>query len=315
MRRRLSNWLAGGLAACTLGFASGQEPAAEAAEHPAKPLLWKVEGKGLEKPSWLFGTIHLGKGPLGKLHPAAAKALDGSDSVYTEVSMDPASQLGLAKHFVRNDGKRLSDSIGEELSGQLEAELKAINPDLDAKPFQAFKTWAVGVMIPMLKIQMSGDAPLDKVVWDRASKAGKTMGALETPMDQFGIFDGLEEEEQIVLLAEGLRMQEESRAGGDDPIDKLVKAYLSGDEKKVEAEMERNFTEMAKGEHKALAERLLKQLLDDRNVSMTDGIVERLKAEPAKAHFFAVGAGHYVGKDSIGNLLTKKGYKVTRITE
>jgi len=315
MIHRLSNWLLAGMAACTLGLASAQDPEAKPLDHPAKPLLWKLEGKGLDKPAWLFGTIHLGKGPLGKLHPAAAKALDGADCVYTEVSMDPASQLGLAKHFVRNDGKRLSESIGEELSKQLEEELKAINPQLDAKPFQAFKTWAVGVMVPMLKIQMSGEAPLDKVVWDRASKAGKTMSALEKPMDQFGIFDALEEEEQIVLLSEGLRLQKESRAGGEDPIEKLVEAYLTGDEEKVEAEMERSFTEMAKGEHKALGERLLKQLLGDRNVTMTDGIVERFEAEPTKAHFFAVGAGHCVGKDSIGSLLTKKGYKVTRVTE
>lgn len=315
MKTRLSNWLLACVAVCGLGFAAEDVAPAKPAEHPAKPLLWKVEGKGLEKPAWLFGTIHLGKGPLGKLHPAAAKALDGADCVYTEVSMDPASQLGMAKHFVRDDAKRLNDSIGEELSKQLDDELKSINPQLDAKPFQAFKTWAVGVMVPMLKVQMSGEQPLDMVVWNRASKAGKTMGALEKPADQFKIFDGLEEEEQIVLLAETLRMQKEARAGGEDPIDLLVQAYLSGDAGKVEAEMERNFTEMAKGEHKELGDRLLKQLLGDRNVTMTAAILEKFAAEPAKSHFFAVGAGHYVGKDSIVSLLDQKGYKVTRITE
>lgn len=306
------------LLACLATFglsAIADEAPAEKLAHPVKPLLWKVEGNGLEKPAWLFGTIHLGKGPLGKLHPAAEKALDGADAVYTEVPMDPASQLGMAKHFVRNDGLRLADSIGEELSKQLDEELKTINPQLDAKPFQAFKTWAVGVLVPMLKIQLSGDQPIDAIIWNHASAAGKTMGALEKPKDQFGIFDALEEEEQIVLLAEGLRMQKEARASGEDPIDLLVKAYLSGDVEKVEAEMERNFNEMAKGEHKELGERLLKQLLGDRNVSMTTVLIEKLKEEPAQSHFFAVGAGHYVGKDNIGSLLKKKGYQVTRVTE
>lgn len=297
-----------------LSVATADEPVVKL-DHPVKPLLWKVEGKGLEKPSWLFGTIHLGKGPLGKLHPAAERALNGADKVYTEVAMDPASQLGLAKHFVRNDGQRLNEAIGKELSKQLDEELKAINPQLDAKPFQAFKTWAVGVMIPMLKTQMSGEEALDQIVWKRASKAGKMLGALEKPQDQFGIFDALEEEEQIVLLAEGLRMQKESRASGEDPIGLLVEAYISGDAEKVEAEMERNFTEMAKGEHKELGERLLKQLLDDRNVSMTKVITEKFKSEPGKSHFFAVGAGHYVGKNNIGGLLKKQGYTVTRVTE
>lgn len=313
MKRLLFPLLAG-LASLGLGVAADDKPAARP-EHPVKPLLWKVEGKELEKPAWLFGTIHLGKGPLGKLHPAAGKALDAADCVYTEVSMDPASQLGLAKHFIRNDGQRLDDAIGEELSKQLDEELKTINPQLNAKPFQAFKTWAVGVTVPMLKMQISGDEALDSILWKRASAAGKTMGALEKPEDQFGIFDALKEEEQIVLLAEGLRMQKEARVGGEDPIERLVEAYISGDAEKVEAEMERNFTEMAKGEHQELGERLLKQLLDDRNFTMTDVILEKLKTEPTKSHFFAVGAGHYVGKNNIGDLLKKKGYQVTRITE
>ena len=313
MKRLLFPLLAG-LASLGLGVAADDRPDARP-EHPVKPLLWKVEGKELEKPAWLFGTIHLGKGPLGKLHPAASKALDAADCVYTEVSMDPASQLGLAKHFIRNDGQRLDDAIGEELSKQLDEELKTINPQLNAKPFQAFKTWAVGVTVPMLKMQISGDEALDSIVWKKASAAGKTMGALEKPEDQFGIFDALKEEEQIVLLAEGLRMQKEARVGGEDPIERLVEAYISGDAEKVEAEMERNFTEMAKGEHKELGERLLKQLLDDRNFTMTDVILEKLKTEPTKSHFFAVGAGHYVGKNNIGDLLKKKGYQVTRITE
>ena len=48
---------------------------------------------------------------------------------------------------------------------------------------------------------------------------------------------------------------------------------------------------------------------------MAEVIAEKLKTEPARSHFFGVGAGHYVGKSSIGSLLEKKGYKVTRITE
>jgi uncharacterized protein YbaP (TraB family) len=37
-------------------------------KHPEKPLLWKIEGKGLEKPSYLFGTIHLGAEAVTTLH-------------------------------------------------------------------------------------------------------------------------------------------------------------------------------------------------------------------------------------------------------
>lgn len=290
------------------------EPGAPPPEHPARPLLWKIEGKELETPSWLFGTIHLGDGPVGKLHPAAAAALDASDVVYTEIPMDPATQLGLAAHFVRADGKKLSDSVGEELHQQFVAELKAVNPALTPEIFESFKTWGVAVSVPLLKAQLAGKTPLDGIVWQKAKNAGKTTAALEKAEDQFGIFDALTEEEQIILLAESLRLIREARAEGDDPVQRLVDAYISGEPKRIEAEVERQFREMAEGEHKALGEKLLTRLLDDRDTSMTKTIAARLEAAPAKSHFFAAGAAHFVGKDSITEQLRKRGYTVTLFT-
>ena len=289
--------------------------AAEEKPHPDKPLLWKVEGKGLKEPSWLFGTIHIGQGPIATLHPAAEASFDSADAVYTEVPMDMATQIGLAKHFIRKDGKTLRDSIGGELSKQLDTELKAINPALDSTPFQALKTWTVAVTLPMLEFQVKGTQALDMILWERASKAKKITAAIEKPEDQFGIFDDLTEEEQVVFLAESLRGQKEGRESGENPTQALVDAYILGDEVKIQAEMEKQINEMAKGDHKELGEKLLKRLFDDRNQNMAKFIDEKLAAEPDSTHFFAVGAGHYIGKANVGELLTKKGYKVTRITE
>lgn len=288
---------------------------AEEKKHPDKPLLWKIEGKGIKQPSWLFGTIHIGQGPIANLHPAAAKAFEDADSLYTEIPMDPATQIGLAQHFIRKDGKTLGDAIGAELSKQLDTELKAINPALDSTPFQALKTWTVAVTLPMLEFQTKGTQALDMIIWDRATKAGKTTGAIEKPEDQFGIFDDLTEEEQVIFLAESLRGQKEARESGENPTQALIDAYISGDEKLVQAEMEKHITEMSEGEHKELGLKLLKRLLADRNLKMAKFIAEKLAAEPDNSHFFAVGAGHYVGKTSVVALLTKKGYKITRVTE
>ena len=288
---------------------------AEEKKHPDKPLLWKIEGKGLEEPSWLFGTIHIGEGPIATLHPAAEKAFDGAGAVYTEVPMDLATQIGLAQHFIRKDGKTLGDSIAAELSKQLDAELKVINPALDSTPFQTFKTWTVAVTLPMLEFQTKGNQALDMIIWDRASKADKTTGSIEKPEDQFGIFDDLTEQEQVVFLAESIRSQKEARESGENPTQALVDAYILGDEETILAEMEKQIAEMAKGEHKELGEKLLKRLFDDRNINMAKFIAAKLTAEPDESHFFAVGAGHYIGKDNVGELLTKQGFKITRVTE
>lgn len=296
-----------------LAFAPLGLSAADEKKHPDKPLLWKIEGKGMKEPSWLFGTIHIGQGPIANLHPAADKAFDGADAIYTEIPMDMATQIGLAKHFIRADGKTLGDSIGGELSTQLDAELKAINPDLDSTPFQALKTWTVAVTLPMLEFQTKGNKALDMILWERASEAEKITAAIEKPEDQFGIFDDLTEGEQVVFLAESVRAQKEARESGENPTQALVDAYILGDAVKIQAEMEKQITEMAEGEHKELGEKLLKRLFDDRNQNMVKFIAEKLTAEPDSSHFFAVGAGHYIGKANVGELLAKKGYKVTRI--
>ncbi|MFM2242292.1 MAG: hypothetical protein RLZ97_1147 [Verrucomicrobiota bacterium] len=310
MKRLLASFL--GIASLCLPVFADE---ADAPKHPLRPMLWKIEGKGLEKPSWLFGTIHLGSGPVATLHPAAEKAFEGADAVYTEVAMDAASQLGNAGGLLRKDGRSLSDSIGPELTNLLTEELASINPALGIGVLDNFKTWAVAITLPMLKHQLGGSEALDAIVWKRAEDAGKSTGALEKIEDQTGIFDKLEENEQVTLLGETLRLQREAREDGEDPIDKLLAAYIAGDDAALIEEIERQYKEMAEGDHAELGKKLMKELIDDRNVGMAKVIATRLAAEPGKVHFFAAGTAHYLGKASVVDLLTAKGYRVTRITE
>lgn len=298
-----------------LGAGCFTATAQEAEKHPEKPLLWKVEGKELKKPSYLFGTIHLSTPPVGNLHPAAEKAFEASDVVYTEIPMDMKTQMGMVGLLMRKDGKTLDESIGEKLSGELDAELKAINPQLNAVPFQTFKTWAMAASIPLLKSQLKGEQALDLALWNRATKEGKETGGLETAEGQVGVFEAFGEADQVKFLGETLKQLREDRESGKDSVGALVSAYASGDEEKVRQEMDKAMEQMAAGENKDLGERLMKRLLTDRDASMAKTIGEKLQAAPDKTQFFAVGAGHYAGKPGIRGHLEEQGYRVTAIKE
>jgi uncharacterized protein YbaP (TraB family) len=154
--------------------------AAQESTHPAKPFLWKIEGKELQKPSYLFGTIHLSSPEMKDLHPAAEKAFTSADALFTEIPMDPADQVALMPTLIRADGKTLAESIGKELSAALDEELKAINPALDSLPFQTMKTWVMAVTLPLLKSQLQGQKALDSILWARATKAEKKAAGIET---------------------------------------------------------------------------------------------------------------------------------------
>lgn len=289
--------------------------AADQPAHPLKPLLWKIEGGDLTKPSYLFGTIHLGSGPLATLHPAAAAAFKASDAVHTEVPMDMKSMLASSRHMMRKDGKSLDDAIGEECARQLGDCLKGINPGLDAKPFQPMKTWIVAVALPTLESQMKGEKPMDLMLWGRATKAGKKTAGIETSEKQYGMLDSFTEEEQVLLLKESLRIMSEAKKNGRDEIKVLVDAYVKGEPELVKKEMDRQIDEMRAGEHKALGERTLKLVLTDRDTTMAASIAATLAAEPGQCHFFAAGAAHFIGGTSIRAHLEEKGYRVSRIEE
>jgi len=291
--------------------------AQEDAKHPAKPLLWKVEGKGLTQPSYLFGTIHISKGPAVTLHPAAQNAFDASSHFYAEVPMDPAGQMAIMPLMMRKDGKTLDEAIGEDLAAGLNAELKLINPALDSKPFQTMSTWFAAVLPQVLPHQLEGGKPLDMKLWEQATSQGKKTAGMEKPEAQILAFTELTEEQQVTFLAETLKFMKKERAEGKDTIQKmtqdLIDAYVSGEPLQVTAEINRAMREMAEGEHKELGEKLMKRLLTDRDKTMADFIVTSLKKQPEAIHFFAAGAAHFCTEISIVSHLQDAGYTVTRI--
>lgn len=50
-------------------------------------LLWKVSGKGLEKPSYIFGTYHLSPLSIKDSIAAMPQAMNETTQVYGEVVM------------------------------------------------------------------------------------------------------------------------------------------------------------------------------------------------------------------------------------
>lgn len=304
--------------ACSVLGLIAMTPAARAEaepEHPLKPLLWKVEGKGLAKPSYLFGTIHISKGPAVTLHPAAQKAFDASSIFYTEVPLDMASQMATMPLMMRKDDKTLDDAIGEELAAGLNAELKRINPALDSTPFQSMSTWVAAILPQMLPHQMEGGKRLDDQLWEKAGAAGKKTAGMEKPEAQLIAFTELTEEQQVILLAETLKLLKKERADGKDTTKEMIAAYLTGEPAKLAAVMDRALREMAEGEHKELGQKLMKRLLNDRDKTMADYIVTTLTSQPETSHFFAAGAGHFCSEISIATHLQATGYTVTRIEE
>lgn len=271
------------------------------------PYLWRIEGDPVQ---WLFGTIHLPDKRVTTLPESVDAAIDACDVLLTELVIDAATQATLAKETRLPKGKTLSDVLPPATYQRLDEYCKSKSFPLAAVATQ--KPWVLVAMLPMLddlKAIMGGRA-LDLVLVDEAKARDKETGALETPMEQVGAFEGLSAAEMIELIDATLDVLEKAAAEKRSLFQELVELYVKGDLQALHDAMD---SLSGLSGHEELEAKFEKLLLTDRNHRMVDRMLARMKAAPKASHFFAVGALHYPGKDGILALLEAKGCRVTRV--
>lgn len=57
----------------------------------------------------------------------------------------------------------------------------------------------------------------------------------------------------------------------------------------------------------------INELILKRNLRMAERVVRLLEAHPDKSFFFAFGAGHFLGKESVVNLVRRAGYRIETV--
>lgn len=279
--------------------------AAEAQAAVERPLLWRIE---LPTPSYLFGTIHLPDERVTELTPVVAETMERCDALYTELPMDMALLLKQAGRMQLAEGESLKGLLGDELYGEVAAfaQQKGVSMAL----LDRLQPWAVGAQLGMLDRlkEMASKQALDMQIYQRAKRAGKTVGGLETVDEQIAVFADMTVAEQRTYVRDALANVKSEEAAGRNPTEELLKLYLKGDEAAIEQKvMEFPLTDAK------LKKRLMKRLVDDRNVAMADRIVRKLQEQPEAVQVFAVGAAHYPGKMGVLELLRQRGYRLTRI--
>ncbi len=250
----------GGTLLATLVLAPPSTASDAERKHPEQPMLWKIEGKGIRVPSYLFGTIHLSDPRATTLHPLAQKAFEEATVVYTELEQfdpkaDPKKQSEANEGFIRGDDKSLAEIAGQDLVEQLDVELKHLKTGYHAEALRRNKLWALALELPMI-----------------AEKRRKKRVFLHS----------------------------------------ILNAYLKADHDALGSFLtEKRF--MGVPIDPDTGRKVAKALLDDRNRKMAAAIEKALKDNARETFFFAVGASHCVGKNSVVQFLGEAGYKVTQV--
>jgi len=97
-----------GLAGCKTSKVTKQPPVDENA------LLWKISGKNLSKPSYLYGTIHMICATDFIISDSLKSAFNRADKIYLELDMDDPTMDAKMLRLSVNKGRKLSDIFSKE---------------------------------------------------------------------------------------------------------------------------------------------------------------------------------------------------------
>ncbi|MFY0631022.1 MAG: TraB/GumN family protein [Flavobacteriaceae bacterium] len=258
--------------------------------------LWKITGNGLEKPSYVFGTIHITCDAT--LSDQVKKALKETSQTILEIDMDdPSLQSTMMSNMMMTGGKSLKDFMSDEEYALVDT-LFIKNMGMSVKPMQKVRPFFLSAMFypKMIDCEMQS---FETEIMKIAKEQGEDIKGLETIQDQLKVFEDIPYEEQVKDL---VRTAKDNLAKDKKIFKKLMKIYES-----------QNITKMYdftfEDEDSYMSEHVDK-LLDNRNKKWISRIGEFAKAEPT---FFGVGAGHLAGKNGVILLLRKAGYTVTAV--
>ena len=268
-------------------------------------LLWEISGKGLQQPSYLFGTIHLidkesfywPKGVLSAFESAEAVAFEID---MNQMAMDDMADMGsmmsiMTKAFMA-DGKTLKDLYSAE-------DYKVVK---DHFADQGLPMMLLERIKPMfLTVFASGDVEMGKGLADQASTksyemelfslaqdSDKPVSGLETIEYQMSVFDSIPLDTQASMLLETIKSSDTE----DDAFKEMIQMYV---DQKIN-----DMVSFVSDDEMGIAG-FEDVLLYTRNKNWIPVMEDKMKSQ---RYFFAVGAGHLAGKDGVIDLLKKTGY-------
>jgi len=270
-------------------------------------LLWKITGKRLKSPSYLFGTHHLIPIQFLDSVPGLYKAFNECDEVVGEMvlnNIDATARIQQAAMLP--DHINIKDLLNDSDYQIVDKELKSV---------LKFGLKEVSMMNPTMILTMyemeifkkstgyTDDNQSDSFFQLVAAEKGKKVLGLETIDQQIAILFGNGSlQRQADILVETIHQKDSVLT----EIKYVNSLYKKGEiDKLLELSNRRgNVIDMTDEE--------FDKLVDKRNLNWVSKLPQLMEESPC---FIAVGALHLGGKNGLIKLLEKGGYKVRAVTK
>jgi uncharacterized protein YbaP (TraB family) len=258
-------------------------------------LLWEISGKGLSKPSYLFGTMHVSNKLAFHLSDSFYYALKQVDAVALELNPDlwqgqMVRLAGLNSNYASFTQPPGNDFLTENsfrldaYEDQLKAALSTEPPVVNSLLYRSYKS----------KDDFEEDTFLDLYIFQAGRKLGKAAAGVE---------DYYQSEKLVLEAYRDMAVEKKKKEIDLDGesvnslLQKLQQAYRNGDLDMMDS----LDNKMEKSD--AFREKFLYR----RNEIQADAIDSILAT---RSLFAGVGAAHLPGDRGVIELLRKKGYKL-----
>jgi uncharacterized protein YbaP (TraB family) len=264
----------------------------------ANTLLWKISGKNLSRPSYIFGTMHMVCANDIDLSDSLKNAIKSADKVYLELDMDDMMQMmGAMMHMTMRGDTSLSDLLSPADYKKVKKYFEDHSGLIPFSMMERYKPLLLESMILEQSEACENMIVIEQLIMEEAKKNDIEIKGLETFDYQLGIFDRIPYKLQAEQLLKMVNEEEAGTNNDEDEMKVLTDAYRKQELNKMD--------ELTKADPSIGS--FADILLYDRNANWAEKL-QQLMAENSLV--VAVGAGHLPGKKGVLNLLREAGYKV-----
>jgi uncharacterized protein len=272
-------------------------PRSEAAEahHP----LWSM--KGARNTVYLLGSIHFLK-PSEQLPDVVDRAYRESEALVMEIDMDDIEPFDMQQATLElgmlPEGQSLEQQLDAATYAKIVAQAREVG--FEVTLLNRFRPWLAAmtlVQLQLMKMGLDPESGVEQRFVVRAAGDRKPIQGLETLRQQLAMLANLPARQQREFL---LYSVEDSEHVSEE-IDTLLSAWRQGDTKALAQVLSEGFKRYPD---------LYRPLTTDRNRQWIASIENLL--DDKEDYLVVVGTLHLVGKDSVIELLERRGHKVTQ---
>lgn len=270
-------------------------------------LLWKISGKGLEQPSYVFGTYHLSPLSIKDSINGMSQAINETKQLYGEIIMSESKEPAFIQKaqqlmMLPKDTtlKSLFTPEDYELLGKVVKETMKIDIAMLSQLKPAFINTQLAILFYLQHSKaFNPQEQLDTYFQQQAVQQGKKVGGLESSESQLEVlFNSATLQRQADLLACTAKNVEEVI----EKAKQIVEYYQTQNLDEIFRLINEDKNEICGSTPEELD-----VMIYNRNRAWVKKMPAIMSEAPT---LFVVGVGHLPGKQGVLKLLEKRGYKV-----